>query len=138
MNGSEGDITLAFELGALRALADPNAVFTDARQWSAYVGVISDEPTYVVTNYTRKRRIRQDFFSGPKGKAESLQSVKQQFDTDRHVFIGTTESDRDIADETGWEYLSVEEAARAAEWELGPEESDAPPRSEEETRDDWP
>jgi len=129
-------MTLAFELAALQELADPSAVFDGARRWSKYVGVVSEKPTYVVTNFTRKERIRQDFFSGPRGKAESLESVKEQFDTDRHVFVGTTDDDRDLADEVGWEYLDVEDAAEAAEWELG----DGDEADDEETRerDDWP
>jgi hypothetical protein len=130
-------MTLAFELSALQALADPNAVFNEARRWSEYVGVVSEEPTYVVTNFTRKRRIRQDFFSGPKGKAESLGSVREQFGTDRHVFVGTGEEDRTIADEHGWEYLDVEDAAEAAGWGVGEEsETDAIP--DDGGRDDWP
>ncbi len=137
MEAQRGEMTLAFELAALQALADPNAVFDDARRWSAYVGVVSDEPTYVVTNYTRKRRIRQDFFSGPKGKGESLASVRNQFDTDRHVFVGTTETDRELAEEHGWEYLDVEEAATAAEWSLATE-TDEETVAEEDQRDDWP
>lgn len=136
MNG-DGEMTLAFELTALYALADPNAVFNDSRQWSKYVGVVSDEPTYVVTNYTRKRRIRQDFFSGPKGKGESLSSVKRQFDTDRHVFIGTTEDDAELAAEHEWEYLPVEQAAEAAGWALAEETDEGEPAAEEQ-RNDWP
>ncbi len=135
--GGSGDMTLAFELSALRALADPNAVFNEARRWSEYVGVVSEEPTYVVTNFTRKRRIRQDFFSGPKGKGESLASVREQFGTDRHVFVGTSNEDRALAEEHGWEYLDVEDAAGAAEWALG-EESEAETVPDDEGRDDWP
>lgn len=136
---SDGTMTLAFELSALRALADPSTVFSDARQWSEYVGVVSDEPTYVVTNFTRKRRIRQDFFSGPKGKGESLASVKRQFDTDRHVFIGTSDEDAGLAGEHDWEYLPVEQAAEAAGWALGPGDEDHDqPGVEEDRRDDWP
>ncbi|WP_449404319.1 DUF7124 domain-containing protein, partial [Halalkalicoccus subterraneus] len=74
MDGS-GDMTLAFDLAALQELAEPDRVFTDARQWTEYVGVVSEKPTYVVTNFTRKHRIRQDFFSGPRGREESLESV---------------------------------------------------------------
>jgi hypothetical protein len=136
MAGS-GDMTLAFELAALKRLADPAAVFTDARQWTEYVGVVSDEPTYVVTNFTRQRRIRQDFFSGPKSKEASLENVREQFGTDRHVFVGSTDEDRELAERTGWEYLDVEDAAEAAGWELGEEESE-PAAAEESTRDDWP
>ncbi|MFB6170015.1 MAG: hypothetical protein ABEJ06_02605 [Haloarculaceae archaeon] len=135
-SSGDGEMTLAFELSALRALAHPDTVFNDARQWSKYVGVVSDKPTYVVTNFTRKNRIRQDFFSGPRGKDESLENVKAQFDTDRHVFIGTTDDDRAVAEETGWEYLPVEDAAEAAGWELG--DGEGSEQVEEETRDDWP
>lgn len=139
MDGSGGsaDMTLAFELEALKALADPNEVFNDARQWTEYVGVVSDEPTYVVTNFTRKRRIRQDFFSGPKSRKDSLESVKGQFDTERHVFVGTSDEDRELAEAVGWEYLSLEDAAENADWELATDdEPDALP--EEPERDDWP
>ena len=93
---NSGTMTLAFELEALKGLADPNAVFEDARQWTKYVGVVSEKPTYVVTNFTRKERIRQDFFSGPRGVEESLENVKRQFDTDRHVFVGTTAADKAV------------------------------------------
>jgi hypothetical protein len=112
-------------------------VFTDARQWTEYVGVVSEKPTYVVTNFTRKHRIRQDFFSGPRGREESLDSVKEQFDTDRHVFVGTDETDRELAERVGWEYLPVEEAAEAAGWTLA---ADAEPVADpaEDERDDWP
>jgi hypothetical protein len=139
MNDSGGstDMTLAFELSALEDLAKPGTAFAGARQWTEYVGVVSDEPTYVVTNFTRKRRIRQDFFSGPKGKAESLESVQRQFDTERHVFVGTSEEDRELAEEVGWEYLPLDDAAAAADWELAEgDEPDAIP--EEPERDDWP
>jgi len=132
-----GEMTLAFELDALEALASPNVVFNDARQWTKYVGVVSEKPTYVVTNFTRKHRVRQDFFSGPRGVAESLENVADQFDTDRHVFIGTSEDDEAIADETGWEYLPLEQAAEAAEWELADDESDEE-FFEDEAREDWP
>ncbi|MEF8784796.1 MAG: hypothetical protein V5A45_02600 [Haloarculaceae archaeon] len=136
MNGGSGDMTLAFDLEALKQLSRPDVVFNDARQWSEYVGVISEKPTYVVTNFTRKHRIRQDFFSGPRGREESLDNVKEQFGTDRHVYVGTSDDDKAVADASGWEYLSVEDAAEAAEWELGEPESEV--ESNDETRDDWP
>jgi hypothetical protein len=132
-----GTMTLAFELDALKALADPTAVFSDTRQWTKYVGVVSDQPTYVVTNYTRKHRVRQDFFSGPRGVVESLENVKRQFDTDRHVFVGTTDDDRMAAEETGWEFLPIEQAAEAAGWTLGDDEPEEDP-FEDDGRDDWP
>ena len=138
MNGPDsGTMTLAFELSALQALADPEAVFDDARRWAKYVGVVSDEPTYVVTNFTRKHRVRQDFFSGPRGVKESLENISQQFDTDRHVFVGVDADDEAVADATDWEFLHVEDAAEAAGWTLATDE----PEDEEpddQARDDWP
>jgi len=131
------DMTLAFELEALKRLKRPDEVFADARSWSEYVGVVSDKPTYVVTNFTRKKRIRQDFFSGPRGKRESLENVGRQFDTDRHVFVGTEDADREVAEDVGWEYLPLADAAEAADWELGDPEAERE-KEREETRDDWP
>ncbi|WP_418279879.1 DUF7124 domain-containing protein [Halorubrum sp. DTA98] len=135
-SGGSTDMTLAFELEALQALADPNAVFNGARQWTEYVGVVSEKPTYVVTNFTRKHRVRQDFFSGPRGVEESLENIKGQFDTDRHVFVGTDADDEALAEAVGWEYLAVEDAAEAAGWALS--EDDDEEFIEESTRDDWP
>ncbi|MFC5133972.1 MULTISPECIES: DUF7124 domain-containing protein [Haloferacaceae] len=135
-SGGSSDMTLGFELEALKTLADPNAVFSGARQWTEYVGVVSEKPTYVVTNFTRKHRVRQDFFSGPRGVEESLENIRSQFDTDRHVFVGVDEDDAAVAEATGWEFLDVEDAAEAAGWTLAtPEEAE---ESEEASRDDWP
>ncbi|SEW13745.1 DUF7124 domain-containing protein [Natrinema salifodinae] len=136
MNG-DSDMTLAFELEALKELASPERVFEDARGWTEYIGVVSEKPTYVVTNFTRKNRIRQDFFSGPRGKAESLEGVKDQFDTGRYVYIGADEEDEQLADEVGWEYLAVEDAADAADWILATTADDED-EDEQAVRDDWP
>jgi hypothetical protein len=134
--GGSTDMTLAFELEALKELADPEAVFSDARSWSEYVGVISEKPTYVVTNFTRKNRIRQDFFSGPRGRAESLENVAEQFQTERHVFVGTDDEDETLAESVDWEYLPLESAAEAAGWDLAGETDSTEPEPEQ--RDDWP
>jgi len=138
MDGGSGDMSLAFDLDALKELAHPDSVFTDARQWSEYVGVISEQPTYVVTNFTRKHRIRQDFFSGPRGREESLINVKEQFDTDRHVFVGSGDADAELAGAADWEFLPVDDAAEAADWELGEPEAPKATTNEDEERDDWP
>ena len=135
--GGDADMTLAFELAALQALADPSVVFDGARQWTEYVGVVSEKPTYVVTNFTRKHRVRQDFFSGPRGVVESLENVKEQFDTGRHVLVGASDDDAAAAESAGWEYLPVEQAADAAGWELG-DADDAEAAFESSDRDDWP
>ena len=136
MDGGSTDMTLAFELEALDALQDPQAAVTDARRWTSYVGVISEEPTYVVTNFTRKHRIRQDFFSGPRSREESLINIRDQFDTERYVLVGTGAGDEALATETDWEYVDIETAAGAADWQLATETGTV--ESAEKTRDDWP
>jgi hypothetical protein len=129
-------MTIAFDLAALKELARPDAVFNDARQWSEYVGVISEKPTYVVTNFTRKHRIRQDFFSGPRGREESLANVMEQFGTDRHVYVGVGGEAEARAPEAGGAFIDLKSAAAAAGGGLGEPEPavDRP----EGTRDDWP
>jgi len=136
-SGGNSDMTLAFDLDALKRLAYPDRVFQDARQWSEYVGVVSEDPTYVVTNFTRKHRIRQDFFSGPRSRTESLENVKSQFGTGRHVFVGVDDEDEALAEDVDWEFLDVEDAAAAAEWQLG-EPADPDVEPDDEGRDDWP
>lgn len=129
-----GEMTLAFELSALQALAEPGTAFADARQFTRYVGVITEQPTHVLTNYTRKRRIREDFFSGPEDREATLESVREQFDSDRYVLIGTGEADQAVAEAADWEYLPVEEAAAAAGWTVG--EQRKPDGAVD--REDWP
>ena len=136
MDGGSDDMTLAFELDALKELEHPDTVFTDARQWTNYVGVISEKPTYVVTNFTRKHRIRQDFFSGPRSREESLLNIREQFDSDRYVFVGTGEEDERLAEGTDWEYVHVEDAAEAADWQIAVDTE--PQQIEDDDRDDWP
>ncbi|MFW6436467.1 MAG: DUF7124 domain-containing protein [Halococcoides sp.] len=135
MDGSSGSMTLAFDLDAMRSLAAPDAVVDDARRWTEYVGIVADEPTPAVTSFARTHRIRQDFFSGPKDRQTSLANVRTQFETDRYVYVGQPE-DESIAARSGWEFLTVEEAAEAADWELGDPE---PPDNRTDTgREDWP
>jgi len=137
MDVGNTDMTLAFELAALQTLADPTAVFNDARGWTEYVGVVSEKPTYVVTNFTRKHRVRQDFFSGPRGVEESLSNVREQFDTDRHVFVGVDDDDAAVADAAGWEFLDIDDAAEAAGWAVA-EEAEEEAFDDDGGRDDWP
>jgi hypothetical protein len=137
--GGSSDMTLGFEIDALKQLSKPDEAVQNARTWSEYVGVLADEPTHVVTNFTRQHRIRQDFFSGPRGKGESLASVKAQFDTERYVFIGTDEHDEQLAEEHDWEYLPIEDAAENADWQLATDVEERKEQfAEEPERDDWP
>lgn len=111
------EMTLAFALEAVEQLSAPDEVFDEAREWSAGVGIVSDRPR-AIQRFVREHGLRQDFFPGERNAAESLALAARRFDTDRHVFVGTGEGHRRIAEATGWEYLDVEEAAERAAWVL--------------------
>jgi phosphoglycolate phosphatase-like HAD superfamily hydrolase len=145
-SGSSDGMTLAFSLAALERLADPEYAFSDARQWSTHVGVVSDRPQHVAMKFTRDHQLPKHFLPRPGGEKEQtledVRSVSSEYETtERYVFVGTSEEDREMAEATGWEYVPLEEAAEAAGWELDaePATADAGVQIEEdEDRDDWP
>ena len=131
-------LTLAFELAALRHLADPEGAVADARTWSEHVGIVTDDPPYVLTKFTRDHYVRNDFEPASESAAETLSHLLGHFETDRFVLVAA-EVD---AVPDGWERQSVEAAAAEAGWELAPED-----RGRNRTRDsgqdgrrrdDWP
>jgi len=121
---TEGDpdkeMTLAFALAAIDQFEDPGTVFEDARTWSRYAGIVDN---YIddVEAYVREHDLQQDFDLGDRDKWLALQDLHEATDTDRHVFVGTTEDDRRAAAQTGWEFLTVHDVAAKAGWELDPD-----------------
>lgn len=99
---------------------------------------MSEKPTCIVTNFTQKEHIRQDFFSGSHGVEESLENVMRQFNTGWHAFVGTSDKDRAVAEETGWGHLPVEDAAGATEWVLTGDDDVPADSFEVEGCDNWP
>lgn len=114
----EGSMTLVFTRTALERLADPAAAVADAQAWTAVIGLVSDEAPEQLSGYADREGLDPDFLSSAGGQSGGLAVVRQQFATDRHVFVGTTDADRGLAGSLGWEYLDVEEAADAADWTL--------------------
>lgn len=112
-----GEMTLAFDLAAIDAFANPSAVFADARRWSRYVGVVANDME-AVESYVRRHGLQQDFEIGALDRQSVLSKLKWEADTDRYVFVGARELDRELADHVGWEYISAEEAGAAADWTL--------------------
>lgn len=108
-------LTLAFALGALRRLDDPAAAVADAREWSAHVVIVADDPI-VAADFARRRRLRPDFLPSA-GKRATLEELLGT-GTDRHVLVGAGDEDRDLAAAAGWEYRPVGEAAAKAGWRL--------------------
>ena len=117
-------VTVAFELAALQELTDPAAVFRETRSWAESVGILSDRPMYVVTKYAREQGMDYSFHGGPRGVTEALEHIKLQPEhtADRYVLIATTGREHAPVAASGWEMLSIESAAEAAEWHLNTED----------------
>lgn len=132
-----GSTTVAFELAALERLRDPGEVFGQTRGWARSVGIVSDRPTYALTNAARAWGMDYGFHSGPRSLLESLLAIRAQPEqaADRYLLIGTDAVDADAVAERGWAFLEIEEAAEAAGWVLtAPDAVDEPDPAD----DGWP
>jgi hypothetical protein len=128
-------LTLAFDLAALRRVADPAAAVADARRWSEHVGVVTDRPPYVLTKFTREHAVENDFPPEPAPAAETLDHMRTHHDTERYVFVVPNDATPTVEE---WEPLPLPEAAERAGWELGnprTSESDEPTVEDD---SDWP
>lgn len=108
---------LVLSVTTLERLADPANVIADARRWSEQVGVAGEADDAVVETVERAGA-DPDFVSGESGLAGNLAAIRQRFSTDRHVFVGTDDEQRGIAQALGWEFLPCAEAAEKAGWPL--------------------
>lgn len=113
-------MTLAFSLSAVERLEDPAAAFEDARNWSRFVGVVDDPE--VVENAVAAHGLRQDFDLGDRDRWLAMEDVREATRTPRHVYVGTSGEDRQVATRLGWEFVHVTEAAEKADWGLAGEE----------------
>lgn len=109
-------MTLVFKRAALDRLADPAAVFDDAERWTEVIGLVSDDAPERLAAYADREGVDPDFLSDAQGQTGGLAVVRQQYATERHVFVGTSDEDRQVAHSLGWEYLHVGDAAEVAGW----------------------
>jgi hypothetical protein len=119
-----GTMTLVFELAAVEAFEDPSEVFADARRWSRYVGVVADDAD-AVESYLADRDLHQDFDPRGRNKWLSLANIREAVATDRYVFVGANQGDRDWAASVGWEFVPHTEAAEKAGWTFAEEADEA-------------
>lgn len=112
-----GELTLVLSLGAARRLADPAAAFAEARRWSRYVGIVANDAD-AVERFVREHGVENDYALRNWDKWGTLGDLYGEADTPRHVFVGTSSSDRRVATHVGFEYRSIGEAAERAGWEL--------------------
>lgn len=119
-----GPMTLLVTVSAVRRLEDPASAVAEARAWSEHVGIVGDatEPVADVRAFVDDLDADPDLVAGQ--VSGSLADIRQRLRTDRHVLVGTTDRQREIAAALGWEFEHVESAAEAAAWPL----TDAPRR----------
>jgi len=110
------DMTLVFRGAALVALVDPPAAIRDAKTWTRYVGIVADEPPDAILAALDRRDVAVDFVS--ENPVADLVRIRQRFGTRRHVFIGQSDEDRRMARSLGVEFLSLDEAASEAGWQV--------------------
>ncbi|WP_418280921.1 DUF7124 domain-containing protein [Halorubrum sp. DTA98] len=116
-HGRDGELTLVVALDAARAFADPAGVVADARRWSRYVGVV-DNDVGAVEAFVDDHGIRNDYALGERDKRRALTEIRAAANTPRYVFVGASPEDRRLANHVGWEFLTANEAAGKAGWEL--------------------
>ena len=125
----DGEVTLVFSLGAARSLADPAAAFADARRWSRHVGIVANEAE-AVAEFARSHGVDNDYALTSWDKWGTLADIRDESDAPRRVFVGTTRADERVATDTGYEFLTVDEAAEKADWTLSePGTTGGAPRS---------
>ena len=114
------DMTMAITYKAAHYFTDPSFVFSDARAWADWIGIVGDVSTPVIRKFQRDNGIELDFFGGSEnGPASRLAEIDEEsmFYAERMVLVGT-DADEPVAEEAGWEFVSVQEAAEKADWEL--------------------
>lgn len=118
--GGPADMTMALTYRAARRLTNLPAALADAEGWTDYVGLVGDVESHVLQTFQREERVDVDFFNGSgTGPAERLASVDERsmFYADRMAVVGVDDEEW-IAEESGWEFVPLAEAAENAGWEL--------------------
>ncbi|WP_367175424.1 DUF7124 domain-containing protein [Haloarcula rubripromontorii] len=118
--GGIDDMTMAVTYDAARQFADPQVVFREARAWADWVGIVGDVDAFVINKFQRDHGIDADFFSGAgQEPAERLADIDEHsmFYAERMVLVGRPD-DEPIAERTGWEFVSLADAAEKADWDL--------------------
>ena len=103
---------------ALSETSHPTEVVKEANKWGDNVGIISEEPIHKIIDYQFKNNFDLEFTSGTLGIEEALENLYYKIATDRHIYIGIESYHEKVAKENEWEYLSIQQAASEAGWEL--------------------
>lgn len=118
--GGVDDMTTAYTYEALQRIDDVRLALAETNEWSDWVGIVGEVAAHDINKFQRDRGLDTDFFNGSgSGPAERLADIDEHsmFYAKRMVVVGTEDQEW-IADEAGWEFVPLEEAADGAGWEL--------------------
>lgn len=120
MNPSQ-ELTLAFSFEGLNSLSDPRSVTQDARTWAEELALFTRYPAVVEQDFIAQKKLHIRITAATRDPETALEETRQLIPTPRHVLIGTNTEHQSWAEETGWEYLPLEDAASKANWDTTPE-----------------
>lgn len=117
----QNDLTTAFTFEALKRLANPAGVLSAARSWSDWVGMVGEADAPTMNTFLRRRQLAVDFFNGgsggPEARLAEIATGDSPFREDRLVLVGLPDQSW-IAEEAGWGFEPLPDAAEQAGWPL--------------------
>ncbi|MGB9963466.1 hypothetical protein [Halobacterium sp. CBA1126] len=118
--GGVDDMATAYTYEAVQRLADPRVALAETNEWSDWIGLVGDVPAHAINSFLREHELDIDFFNGSgDGPAERLAAIGEHsmFYSERMVVVGT-DGEEWMAEEAGWEFVNLDDAAESAGWEL--------------------
>jgi len=118
--GGVDDMATAYTYEAIQRLDDPRIALAETNEWSDWIGLVGDVPAHAINSFLREHQLDIDFFNGSgDGPAERLAAIGEHsmFYSERMVVVGT-EGEEWIAEDAGWEFVDLADAAESAGWEL--------------------
>lgn len=118
--GGVDEMTTAYTYEAVQRLEAPRVALAETNEWSDWVGLVGDVQAYAINKFLREHELDIDFFNGSgDGPGERLAAIDEHsmFYAERMVLVGTDE-EHWMADEAGWEFVSLSDAAESAGWSV--------------------
>lgn len=118
--GGVDDMATTYTYEAVQRLVDPRIALAETNEWSDWVGLVGDVPAHAINSFLREHQLDIDFFNGSgDGPAERLAAIGEHsmFYSERMVVVGT-DGEQWIAEDAGWEFVDLADAAESAGWEL--------------------
>jgi hypothetical protein len=119
--GGVDEMTLAFTYNAITRLEQLHGALADANGWTDWIGLVGDVEAYVINKFQRDNHLDLDFFNGSgTGPGERLAAIDEHsmFYAERMVVVGVEGEDEYVAEEAGWEFVPLADAAAKAGWEV--------------------